>query len=163
MALEEKKYALEVRQVDIDMMEDGTAKELAQIELTRDRELQAIEERRQAMINANLDIARAKWESEGKKGVFSEDVALAESQNAELISMDAVANMQMERSKEKMLENLLKQYRDYAQKVEDIEKEKNEKIKDLNDGRTGDNSELVDRAIAEVEKKGERGNSLPCI
>ncbi len=153
MALEEKRYALEVRQVDIDMMADGTAKELAQIELTRDRELQAIEERRQAVINANRDIARAKWESEGKKGVFSEEVALTESQNAELISMDAVANMQMERSKERMLENLLKQYRDYAQKVEDIEKEKNEKIKDLNDGRTSDNSELVDRAIAEVEKK----------
>lgn len=153
MALQEKRYALEVRQADINMMEDGTAKELAQIELTRDRELQAIEERRQAMINANRDIARAKWESEGKKGVFSEEVALTESQNAELISMDAVANMQMERSKEKMLENLLKQYRDYAQKVEDIEKEKNKKIKALNDGRTSDNSELVDRAIAEVEKK----------
>lgn len=153
MALEEKRYALEIRQADIDMMEDGTAKELAQIELTRDRELQAIEERRQAMLKANLDIARAKWESEGKKGVFSEEVALTESQISALESMKASADLKEMRSKELMFENLLNQYKDYAQKVKDIEKEKNEKIKALNDRRTSDNSELIDRAIAEVEKK----------
>lgn len=153
MALEEKKYALEIRQIYIDAMEDGTEKELAQIQLTKEKDIQAIEERRQAMINANRDIARAKWESEGGKGTFSEEVKLSDSQNAELIAMNVAANMKEERSKELMLENLLEQYKDYAQKVEDIERKKNEAIKNLNAGRTSDNSEIIDRAIEEVKKK----------
>jgi len=153
MALEEKKYALEVEQVRVDAMEEGTAKEIAQIELTKEKELQAIEERKQAMINANLDIARAKWESEGKQGVFSEEVTLTESQLKVLESMQAAADINEARSKERLFENLLDQYKDYAQKVEDIEKKKNEAIKNLNEGRTKDNSDIIDRAISEVQKK----------
>lgn len=153
MALQEKRYALEVRQADINMMEDGTAKELAQIELTRDRELQAIEERRQAMINANLDIARAKWESEGGKGVFSEEVALTESQLKVLESMQTAADINEKRSKEKLFENLLDKYKDYDKKVEDIEKKRDNEIRNLNEGRTKENSALVDRAIQEAQKR----------
>lgn len=159
MALEEKKYALEVRQVEIDALEDGTAKELEQIELTKDKDLQAIEERKQAMINANLDIARARWESEGKPGDvfiaenYKEELALSESQISALESMKASADLKEMRSKELMFENLLNQYKDYAQKVKDIEEKKQKDIKNLNEGRTGDNDELIDRAIAEVERR----------
>jgi hypothetical protein len=159
MALEEKKYALEVRQVEIDALEDGTAKELEQIELTKDKDLQAIEERKQAMINANLDIARAMWESEGKPGGvflaenYKEEIALSESQISALESMKASADLKEMRSKELIFENLLNQYKDYAQKVKDIEEKKQKDIKNLNEGRTGDNDELIDRAIAEVERR----------
>lgn len=153
MALEQKKYALEIRQADIDAREEGMAKELAQIKLTKDKEIQAIEERKQAMLNANLDIARAKWESEGKQGVFSEEVALTESQLKVLESMQTAADINEARAKERLFENLLDQYKDYAQKVEDIEKKKNEAIKNLNEGRTTDNSDIIDRAISEVQKK----------
>lgn len=153
MALEEKKYALEVEQVRVDAMEEGTAKELAQIALTKEKDLQAIEERKQAMINANLDIARAKWEAEGKKGVFSGEVSLTESQESVIGSMYTAADIKEIRSKELMFENLLNQYKDYAQKVKDIEEKKQKDIKNLNEGRTGDNDELIDRAIAEVERR----------
>lgn len=153
MALEEKKYALEVEQVRVDAMEEGTAKELAQIALTKEKDLQAIEERKQAMINANLDVARAKWESEGKKGVFSGEVSLTESQESVIGSMYTAADIKEIRSKELMFENLLNQYKDYAQKVKDIEEKKQKNIKNLNEGRTGDNDELIDRAIAEVERR----------
>jgi len=152
MALEEKKYALEIEQVRVDARKDGTEKELAQIELTKKKDLLAIEERKQAMINTNLDIARAKWESEGKSGVFSEEIKLTEFQLSVLESMITAADIKEKRAKELMMENLLEQYRDYAKKIEDIEKKKNKKIKDLNDGRTASNSELVDRAIAEAER-----------
>ena len=153
MALEEKKYILEVEQVRVDAMEEGTAKELAQIALTKEKDLQAIEERKQAMINANLDVARAKWESEGKKGVFSGEVSLTESQESVIGSMYTAADIKEMRSKELMFENLLNQYKDYAQKVKDIEEKKQKDIKNLNEGRTGDNDELIDRAIAEVERR----------
>jgi len=153
MALEEKKYALEVKQARVDAMEDGTEKELAQIALTKEKNLQAIEERKQAMINANLDIARAQWESEGKKGVFSEEIKLTESQIGVITSMQNSADIEELRSKELMFQKLLDQYKDYAQKVEDIEKKKNKDIADLNAGRTGSNDDVINRAIAEVQKK----------
>ena len=41
----------------------------------------------------------------------------------------------------------------YVQKVKDIEEKKQKDIKNLNEGRTKDNDELIDRAIAEVERR----------
>lgn len=154
MALEEKKYALEVEQAKVNAMEDGVAKERAQIELTKKMELQAIEERKQAMLNANLDIARAKWESEGKPGdVFKEEIKLTESQLEILESLRSAADINEIRAKEKMLEEILVKYQDYSQKVVAIEKRTQDEIKRLNDSRTDENSELIDRAIEEVKRK----------
>ena len=154
MALEEQKYALEIEQVKVNAMEDGVAKERAQIELTKKMELQAIEERKQAMIKSNIDIAKAKWESEGKKPEdFKEEVSLTESQISVLESLRSAADINEIRAKEKMLEEILVKYQDYSQKVVAIEKRTQNEIKRLNDSRTDENSELIDRAIEEVKRK----------
>lgn len=153
MAMEEQKYALEIEQVKVNAMEDGVAKERAQIELTKKMELQAIEERKQAMIKSNTDIAKAKWESEGKKPEdFNEEISLTESQISVLESLRSAADINEIRAKEKMLEDILTKYQDYSQKVVAIEKGMQDEINRLNDNRTDKNSELIDKAIEEVKK-----------
>ncbi len=150
-----KKAELDIKQSEIDGMREGFAKKNAQIELEKKRELQSIEERKQALIKANREAARAEWEVSGKKGVFNQTVGLTSEQQAEIDSRKDAAAQKELRDKEQLFNELLEQYKDYATRREEIESKLNKDLSILNSQRTEDNKIQIDAAIAEAKRLAE--------
>lgn len=154
-----EKSALEIRQANIEADEEGTQKELAQIQLNYDRLLQANKERREQMVKELQAVERKQWEvenpnakKEGKVFKYTKDEKdLTEEQLATLKEYERVADLYQRTAKGKLYKDILKEYQDYETQRTEINKKYDADRKAIEESPA--DPEARERAIAELEKK----------
>lgn len=150
---------LDIRQAEIDAMEEGFAREQAQIALNYDRLLYENETRQKEWIEAAKNQAKAKWLLENPdkdESQFTQTFTVADlspEQQEALKKYTETANAFRSRSEEKLLEDMVKKYADYTTQRQLLEKLYDDDIAALMSTRTSANAEMVDRAIAEVQRQ----------
>ena len=157
----EKDAELELRQQKINLMKEGSDKELAQIALDYDRKINEIGKKGREYILAQQKIEQALWENENpnwkKKGLtFKPSTTsvsqLTGTQAKELSDATGMADSTRDKAEADLLEKTLRQYQDYATKRLEIERKYNEDIAYLTSQRTEKNKEAINAAIGEAVK-----------
>lgn len=161
LAQKEKDAELELRQQKINLMKDGSDKELAQIALDYDKRINEIEKKGREYILAQQRIERAAWENENpdwkKRGLTFKPPTtsvsqLPATQAKELTDATGMAGAVREKAEADLLEKTLRQYQDYAARRLEIERRYNDDIAYLTARRTETNKAAIDAAIAEAAK-----------
>ena len=157
----EKDAELELRQQKINLMKEGSDKELAQIALDYDRKINEIGKKGREYILARQKIEQALWENENpnwkKKGLTFKPSTTSVSQlpgtqAKELSDATGMADSTRDKAEADLLEKTLRQYQDYATKRLEIERKYNEDIAYLTSQRTEKNKEAINAAIGEAVK-----------
>ena len=157
----EKDAELELRQQKINLMKEGSDKELAQIALDYDRKINEIRKKGREYILARQKIEQALWENENpnwkKKGLTFKPSTTSVSQlpgtqAKELSDATGMADSTRDKAEADLLEKTLRQYQDYATKRLEIERKYNEDIAYLTSQRTEKNKEAINAAIGEAVK-----------
>ena len=152
---------MEVDEARIKVMDEGSAKTIAEMELNFEKEMQAIDRQKKDALRKKVEDARAAWEANPKKKGKSFDATGIELSDNERKHFDelykaAIAN------NEKAYKDLTEQYLSYTDERLAIEKKFNDDIAVLQEARKkaeakGDASEIakIDRS---VEKRTEVKN-----
>lgn len=140
-------------------MEDGNAKELAQINANYDAKVNEIRRRERELLQTLQDADYERWKQENpdyrKKGLqFVPTVtAIPADQQAGFDKEYSNAYRQQQNDTARLLSNMLAKYRDFAGQREVIEKQMNDDIAFLQSQRTEANSDEIDRAIKVAKDK----------
>lgn len=157
-----EKHELSIQQQQIELMNEGNEKQLAQIKLNYKKRYAEIENEEKALLNKLIEAEREQWERENpnykEKGLqFNPTATLSESDKNRFDKERELAFQKMEKDTGSILDKILKKYQDYeAQKV-DIERKGNEDIAFLMSQRTAENAEEIDRAIEVAKAKIKEG------
>lgn len=150
---------LNAQKAVIALMEDGNAKELAQINANYDAKVNEIRRRERELLQTLQDAEYERWKQENpdyrKKGLqFVPTVtAIPADQQAGFDKEYSNAYRQQQNDTAKLLSNMLAKYRDFAGQREVIEKQMNDDIAFLQSQRTEANSDEIDRAIKVAKDK----------
>lgn len=150
---------LKLQQTRINLMDDGTSKTLAQIQLDYKKILHEIDKETRKLIREQQEIERKEWEkaNPNKKKTFVPKTTsvsdLSDKQKQNITMSYELADAQMKKSNDDVLQKMLDKYKDFAAQRETIEKEFNEDIASLNALRTDENSKEIDRAIKVAKNK----------
>lgn len=146
---------LDISQARIDMMDEGFAKEQAQIELNHNKELLAIQKRTKELIEKQQEIERKEWEKAGSKGVFKPTTysvnQLPSDQQGELNNWYDVAWATYRNNQAKNQKALLDQYRTFEQQRADINKKFDADAKAIKDQNLADEKERL--TVLEKQRK----------
>ena len=154
---------LNAQKMAIDLMQDGNAKELAQINANYDTKIAEIRKRERDLLQALQDAEYERWKQENpdyqKKGLqFTPTVtALPQDKQAGFDAEYSAAYQQQQDGIAKLLQGVLAKYRDFAAQREAIEKQMNDDIAFLQSQRTEANSGEIDRAIQVAKDKAKEG------
>jgi hypothetical protein len=134
-ALERRDAELENQQDLLNLREDGWTKRIEQLNLNYDKEMLAIEENEQKLVEKAQEAERQAWEKAGKKGVFTPTTIrreqLSEADRKILADREGVANAQFLAGQSKLYEDLQDKYRSYADKKLAIDKKFSEDYQEL--------------------------------
>ena len=150
---------LNAQKAVIALMEDGNAKELAQINANYDAKVNEIRKRERELLQTLQDAEYERWKQENpdyrKKGLqFVPTVtALPADQQAGFDKEYSNAYRQQQNDTARLLSDMLAKYRDFAARRTDIEKQMNDDIAFLQSQRTEANSDEIDRAIKVAKDK----------
>lgn len=150
---------LNAQKAVIALMEDGNAKELAQINANYDAKVNEIRRRERELLQTLQDADYERWKQENpdyrKKGLqFVPTVtAIPADQQAGFDKEYSNAYRQQQNDTARLLSNMLAKYRDFAGQREVIEKQMNDDIAFLQSQRTETNSDEIDRAIKVAKDK----------
>ena len=150
---------LNAQKAVIALMEDGNAKELAQINANYDAKVNEIRRRERELLQTLQDAEYERWKQENpdyrKKGLqFVPTVtAIPADQQAGFDKEYSNAYRQQQNDTARLLSNMLAKYRDFAGQREVIEKQMNDDITFLQSQRTEANSDEIDRAIKVAKDK----------
>lgn len=139
----------ENQQAEIDLMAEGAAKKREQLKLDYLKQLDEIKAQEKAVSEAT----KGQMSDEQLEG-FRRAYGLADETYVQ--GLKDIDKQEQEDNRKK-LEGLLEQYRDYEQQRIALTKETNDAIAQLNTLRTDENSEEIDRAIAEAQRKMREG------
>jgi hypothetical protein len=162
IAEQQKAGELELRQHEIDQMDEGTAKTLAQIDLNYEKREAEIIKKGEELIKAQQKleediwkVQNPNWEKDGK--VFTPSTTsisqLSEKDKDYLADSFLANNKVREKAQADLLKSLMEQYQDFDTQRKSLERSYNEDIKTLNDSRTAENAEAIDRSIAEAKRQ----------
>lgn len=150
---------LNAQKAVIALMEDGNAKELAQINANYDAKVAEIRKRERELLRTLQDAEYERWKQENpdyrKKGLqFVPTVTtLPADQQAGFDKEYSNAYQQQQNDTAKILSNVLAKYRDFAAQREAIEQQMNDDISFLQKQRTEANADEIDRAIQVAKDK----------
>lgn len=157
------KSEFDIQQQQINLGEEGSKKQLAQIRLNYDKRYQEIAKEERELLQKLQDEERKQWEKKNpdykKKNLqFTPTITkLPEEEQEKFGTQYSLAYQQQEKDANNLLKNLLDKYQDYATQRLDIEKKFNDDIAILEEQRktaskNGDTQqvETVDRAIAQA-------------
>lgn len=154
------KSARNIEQARINIMEEGSAKQLAQLKFNFKKRMDEVKSQTDKYIKLIQDEELKAWRKSnpGKKdSEFTSKVVdfntLPKEYQDLVVSEAQAANAEYENEQQKLFNNLLNKYQDFATRKETIERQFNEDIALLNDKRTEENSEVIDRAINEAKRK----------
>lgn len=157
------KTETDIRQKQIDLMEEGSEKQLAQIKLEYDKRYDEIRKEEQELLRKLQDEERKQWEAANpdfkqKNLQFTATVtSLTPDQKALFEKEYSLAYEKQQKDTQALFDNLLEKYRDYDAQRTAIEKQGNADIADLQARRTEENAEEIDRAIKVAREKIEEG------
>ena len=147
------KSEIDIQQQQIELMDSGSDKQLAQIRLNYDKRYQEIQKEERELLQKMQDDERKQWEKENpdfkKKNLqFTPTItALPQEQSTQFDKEYSLAYQKQVKDEQSLLDQLLVKYQDYdAQRIA-IEKQGNEEIAFLQSQRTDANAEEIDRAI----------------
>jgi tape measure domain-containing protein len=155
---------LETQQLVIDSMEEGSAKELAQIALNYDRRKLESAKKANELIKQQQELEKKIWESKNpdwkeKKLTFTPTTTsvsqLSEAQQRQLGDEAFLSAELRKKADTDLLNDLLNKYQDYSDERRKLEEEFNKDVESLNKLRNESNSAEIDRAIANRKKKFE--------
>ena len=150
---------LNAQKAVIALMEDGNAKELAQINANYDAKVNEIRKREREFLQTLQNAEYEQWKQDNpdykKKGLqFVPTVTtLPADQQAGFDKEYSNAYQQQQNDTAKLLSNVLAKYRDFAAQREAIEQQMNDDISFLQKQRTEANSDEIDRAIQVAKDK----------
>lgn len=150
---------LNAQKMAIDLMEDGNAKDLAQINLAYDAKIAEIQKRERELLQTLQDAEYERWKQENpdyqKKGLqfVPTIVSLPKDRQAGFDAEYSTAYKLQQNNTAKLLSGMLAKYRDFAAQREAIEKQMNDDITFLQKQRTEANSDEIDRAIQVAKDK----------
>ncbi|MCC8154800.1 MAG: hypothetical protein LIP01_11745, partial [Tannerellaceae bacterium] len=148
----------DIRQAEVDAMEEGFEKERAQLKVNYDRLIRENEERQEEWIKQLREHQKTLWmqENPGKdESQFTQTFTvndLSAEQQLMLKQYTTMANKYRDKSEKDLLDNMLIKYGDYSYQRLKIEEDFERDITALKNQRNDENSWLVDMAIAEAEK-----------
>ena len=154
---------LNAQKMAIDLMQDGNAKELAQINANYDTKVAEIRKREKELLQTLQDAEYERWKQENpdyqKKGLqFTPTVtALPQDKQTGFDAEYSAAYQQQQDDIAKLLQGVLAKYRDFAAQREAIEKQMNDDIAFLQSQRTEANSDEIDQAIQVAKDKAKEG------
>lgn len=154
---------LNAQKAVIALMEDGNAKELAQINANYDTKVAEIRKRERELLQTLQDAEYERWKQENpdyqKKGLqFTPTItALPQDLQTGFDAEYSAAYQQQQDDIAKLLQDTLAKYRDFAAQREAIEKQMNDDIAFLQSQRTEANSDEIDRAIQVAKDKAREG------
>ena len=124
--LELRRKKLENRQALLDIDMDGFAKSRKQVEINHEKELLAVDRYARELVEKQQEAERRQWEKAGKKGTFTPATAteeqLPQEQKDMLSGMRSTANTVHSGQNRELMEEMAKQYEDYAAKRISTEK-----------------------------------------
>ena len=150
---------LNAQKAVIALMEDGNAKELAQINANYDAKVNEIRKREREFLQTLQNAEYEQWKQANpgykKKGLqFVPTVTtLPADQQAGFDKEYSNAYQQQQNDTAKLLSNVLAKYRDFAAQREAIEQQMNDDISFLQKQRTEANADEIDRAIQVAKYK----------
>ncbi len=150
---------LNAQKMAIDLMEDGNAKELAQINYNYDAKIEEIKKRERELLQTLQDAEHERWKRENpdyqKKGLqFTPTITALPKEDKDVMDAEYSAAYQQQQNEiRKLLSGVLAQYRDFAAQRKAIERQFNEDISFLQKQRTDANSDEIDRAIQVAKDK----------
>lgn len=144
-------------------MEEGNAKELAQINANYDAKIAEIQKRERELLQTLQDAEYEAWKAANpdykKKGLqfvpTIVDIPTEHRNNFDTEYSSAYQKQQNDINK--LLQSTLNKYQDYNKQREQLVKSFNEEMEFLNSQRTEQNSEEIDRAIEVAKKKLKEG------
>lgn len=150
---------LENRQKEIDLLDEGFAKEQAQLELNHNKELLAIDKRTQELIEREQERRRKIWDianPNGSKTPYKTDVNSIydiEANDREQIGISrGTSNQNYLKGTDDLLKTLLGKYQDYnAQRIE-LNKKYESDLAALEAQAQQNPSDTIDQAIAQLKK-----------
>lgn len=154
------KSARNIEQARINVMEEGSAKQLAQLKLNFKKRMDEVKAQTDEYIRLVQEEELKDWRKSnpGKKDSdFTSQVVdfhtLPKEYQDLVVNQAQAANAEYENGQQKLLDNLLSKYQDFATRREIIEKQFNDDIATLNKSRTDENRETIDKAINEAKRK----------
>ncbi|WP_418809912.1 hypothetical protein [Paraprevotella xylaniphila] len=150
---------LNAQKMAIDLMEDGNAKEFAQINYNYDAKIEEIKKRERELLQTLQDAEYERWKQENpdyqKKGLqFTPTITALPKNDKDVMDAEYSAAYQQQQNEiRKLLSGVLAQYRDFAAQRKAIEMQFNEDISFLQKQRTDANSDEIDRAIQVAKGK----------
>lgn len=157
------KSEIDIQQQQIDLKEEGSEKQLAQIRLNYDKRYQEIIKEERDLLQKLQDEERKQWEKDNPK--FKEKnlqftptiTSLTPEQRAQFEKEYSLAYQKQEKDTKALLDKLLEKYRDYDAQRTAVEKQGNDEIAYLQSQRTDANAEEIDRAIKVAQDKIKEG------
>lgn len=143
----------------IDLMEEGNAKELAQINADYDNKISEIRKRERELLQTLQDAEYERWRQENpdykEKGLqFTPTItALPPDKQAGFGAEYSAAYQQQQNDTARLLSGVLAKYRDFAAQIAAVEKQLNDDIAFMRSQRTAANSDEIDRAIQVAKDK----------
>lgn len=136
---DQKKQALELQSTELEnqqsllgIKEDGFTKSQEQLKLNAEKEKLTRAKLTQELIEKQQEVERNQWEASGKKGVFSPKTKTADDLSAEtkksIEDSAKVSGLVTIAQNEKLIKDLLAQYKDYADQKAAIDKKYNEDL-----------------------------------
>lgn len=154
------KSARNIEQARINVMEEGSAKQLAQLKLNFKKRMDEVKAQTDEYIKLVQEEELKAWRKSnpGKKDSdFTSQVVdihtLPKKYQDLVVNQAQAADAEYENGQQKLLDNLLSKYQDFATRREVIEKQFNDGIATLNKRRTDENRETIDKAINEAKRK----------
>lgn len=154
---------ISIQQQQIDLDEEGSKKQLKQIQLNYDKRYNEIIKEERDLLQKLQDEERKQWEKDNPK--FKEKnlqftptiTSLTPEQRVQFEKEYSLAYQQQEKDTKLLLDKLLEKYRDYDAQRTAIEEQGNKDIADLQSQRTDANAEEIDRAIKVAQDKIKEG------
>lgn len=154
------KSARNIEQARINVIEEGSAKQLAQLKLNFKKRMDEVKAQTDEYIRLVQEEELKAWRKSnpGKKDSdFTSQVVdihtLPKKYQDLVVNQAQAADAEYENGQQKLLDNLLSKYQDFATRREVIEKQFNNDIATLNKSRTDENRETIDKAINEAKRK----------
>ncbi|WP_080903347.1 tape measure protein [Parabacteroides sp. Marseille-P3160] len=159
---------LEIRAGKIAVMEDGSKKELAQIQLAYDQRMNEIAKQGNELIKQQQDIERKAWEAANpkwkEKGMVYANTTTSVTQlspglQGQLSDSATIAAQQRTYAEAQLLKQTLKEYQDYSARRYELEKKYNEDVAYLNSQRIEKNASQIDAALKQAKKQFDESTS----
>ena len=150
---------LNAQKMTIDLMAEGNAKELAQINANYDAKINEIRKRERELLQTLQNAEYEQWKQANpdykKKGLqFTPTIVSLPAEHQSGFDKEySNAYQQQQNDTAKLLSGVLAKYRDFAAQREAIEQQMNDDISFLQKQRTEANSDEIDRAIQVAKDK----------